>query len=222
MPYKPVDTAIVVVVGPLIDDTDFKSQETAIAYNAAGMSLDWIQEKTDGTTVKTDLTLTTGGTQDWTHLGNGYYSVEITAAQNNEEGIGWVGGLCTGVLPFESPHYDILPVQVYDSLVKATDKLDVDAYQVTSGAITATAIAADAIGASELAADAVDEILDEVIEGTTTLRQALRLFLSVLTGKASGGGSSSVVFRDIGDTKDRVTMTVDASGNRSAVTRDGS
>lgn len=94
---------------------------------------------------------------------------------------------------------------------------------VASGGITASSIATGAIDADALAADAVDEILDEVVEGSVTLRQAIRLFLSALTGKASGGGTTTITFRDIGDTKDRIIMTVDSSGNRSAVgTRDGS
>lgn len=94
---------------------------------------------------------------------------------------------------------------------------------VASGGITAASIATGAIDADALAADAVDEILDEVVEGAVTMRQALRLILSALTGKASGGGTTTITFRDIGDTKDRIVMTVDSSGNRSAVgTRDGS
>jgi hypothetical protein len=67
----------------------------------------------------------------------------------------------------------------------------------------------------------VDDIHDEVIEGTLTFRQAMRLILAVLTGEATGGGTTTITFRDIGDTKDRVVMTVDSSGNRSAVTRTG-
>ena len=64
--------------------------------------------------------------------------------------------------------------------------------------------------------------LDEVVEGTITLRQAVRLMLSVLTGKSSGGGSTTVIFRDIADSKNRISATVDTSGNRTAVgTRDG-
>ena len=95
---------------------------------------------------------------------------------------------------------------------------------VAVGGITATSIAADAIGASELAADALaeiaDAILDEVIEGSTTLRQALRGFAAALLSKASGLATTTAVYRDVGDTKDRITATVDASGNRSAVTLD--
>lgn len=94
-------------------------------------------------------------------------------------------------------------------------------YAIGVGGIGATAFAASAIDAAALAADAVDEIIDEVVEGTTTLRQATRLNLSALTGKSSGGGTATPIFRDIGDTKPRITATVDADGNRTAVTRDG-
>jgi hypothetical protein len=95
------------------------------------------------------------------------------------------------------------------------------AMTLADDAITAAKIAADAIGASELAADAVDEILDEIIEGTVTLRQALRIVLAFIAGKASGGGTTTVTFKDIGDTKSRIVMTVDTEGNRTGVVIDG-
>ena len=77
--------------------------------------------------------------------------------------------------------------------------------------------------AAGLNADAVDEILDEVVEGTVTVRQALRLILSFISGKCSGGATTTITYRDIGDTKDRIVMTVDSDGDRSAIgTRDGS
>ena len=73
-----------------------------------------------------------------------------------------------------------------------------------------------------LSAAAVDAILDDVVEGTLTLRQAMRLILAALVGKSSGGGSGTIVFRDLADTKNRISATVDANRNRTAVTRDGS
>lgn len=138
MSYKPVDTAIVMVVGPCIDDTDFKSLEEAIAYNAAGMDISLIVEKTDGTSAVTAITLTTAGTSDWTHKDGGYYEVEITAAQNAEEGIAYLRGVCTGVLPFESPRYDIVKANIYDSLIKGTDLLQTDLTQIGGAAQSAT------------------------------------------------------------------------------------
>ena len=148
MVYKPVDSAIVMIVGPCIDDTDFKTLEEAIAYDAAGIDVSMIVEKTDGTTAVTAITLTTGGTSDWTHKDGGYYEVEVTAAQNTEEGIAYLRGVCTGVLPFESAHYDIVKANIYDSWVKGTDKLQVDAVEISgdSGAADNAELAFDGTG----------------------------------------------------------------------------
>ena len=66
----------------------------------------------------------------------------------------------------------------------------------------------------------VDDILDEVVEGTYTMRQVLRLCISALAGKCSGGGTTTITFRDSGDGTDRIIATVDANGNRTAVTLD--
>jgi len=71
-----------------------------------------------------------------------------------------------------------------------------------------------------LSAAGVDAIIDDAVEGTLTLRQAIRLIVSLIAGKSTGGGTTSLKYRDYGDTKDRLTFTVDANGNRSAVTRD--
>lgn len=138
MTFKPVDTAIVMVVGPCLDDTDMKSLEESIAYNAAGIDVSLIIEKTDGTTSVIAITLTTGGTSDWTHIDGGYYEVEVTAAQNAEEGIAHLRGVCTGVLPFESPRYDIVKANVYDSLMKGTDVLQTDVTQLAGVAQSLT------------------------------------------------------------------------------------
>lgn len=63
---------------------------------------------------------------------------------------------------------------------------------------------------------------DAAVDGVITLAEAIRLQNSVLAGKVSGAGSGTEIFRDLADTKNRVTSTVDASGNRTAVTVDGS
>lgn len=82
------------------------------------------------------------------------------------------------------------------------------------------AMQADTISSSALSAAAVDEILDEVIEGSVTLRQALRLVIAALGGKLSGAATSTITIRDLGDAKNRITATVDGDGNRTAVTLD--
>jgi hypothetical protein len=71
-----------------------------------------------------------------------------------------------------------------------------------------------------VSASVVDAILDEVVDGTTTLRQSLTILNSFVAGKVSGGGTATITFRDLADGKNRIIMTVDASGNRSGVVLD--
>lgn len=142
MPFKPVDTAIKVIVGPAIDDTDFKTREELIAFNQAGMEVDVILEKHDGTIVTTAVTPTAAGDYDWAHTDQGYYELELPASggasfNNTEEGIITVAVFCTGVLPFRSVSYDVVPALVYASMVKGTDALQVDAIQISGDATAA-------------------------------------------------------------------------------------
>lgn len=70
------------------------------------------------------------------------------------------------------------------------------------------------------AAAIADAVHDEVVEGTVTLRQSIRLHNAALGGKVQGLDTFNPVFRDLADSKDVIDATVDSYGNRSAVTRD--
>jgi hypothetical protein len=61
---------------------------------------------------------------------------------------------------------------------------------------------------------------DYVVEGTTTSKQMDRLVFATMVGTSGGGGTTSVKFNAGDGGKLRITATVDASGNRSAVTTD--
>ena len=94
---------------PLLDDTDFKAIEAAIAYNAAGMALYWHFVTPAGAYTVTAVTPTSGGDYDWTDQGDaGIYTIEIPASggasiNNDTEGFGWFTGKATGVLPWRGP-----------------------------------------------------------------------------------------------------------------------
>ena len=50
-----------------------------------------------------------------------------------------------------------------------------------------------------------------------TVREALRVTVSALAGKVSDADSSPILFRDLNDSRNVITATVDGSGNRTAV-----
>lgn len=74
-------------------------------------------------------------------------------------------------------------------------------------------------GEMTLTSGAVDEILDEAVEGSITLRQAIRVLLAVLAGKSTVA-TGTIAYRDQADAKNRVLGTVDAEGARTSVTLD--
>lgn len=183
--WMDVDTALAEVpvnIMPLLDDTDFKTRETAVAYNAAGMDLVWNFVTSAGAFTQTAVTPTSAGTYDWTHQGDGMYTIEIPASggasiNNDTEGYGWFTGFVTGVLPWRGPIIGFRAAALNDALIDGGDNLDVNVTQFGgtnattsggrpevntthaagtawgSGAITAASIAADAITDAKVAAD---------------------------------------------------------------------
>ena len=86
----------------------------------------------------------------------------------------------------------------------------------TSAAYVTTAIGGSGPSASDIAA----AILAASVETGATVAESLRLSNAVLGGKVSGAGTGTETFRNLADTKDRLVVTVDSSGNRTALTRD--
>lgn len=85
---------------------------------------------------------------------------------------------------------------------------------ITSNWLTAAGIAADAgteIAAAVLAAGDIDGY---------SLEEAQKLQLAALVGEVSGAATTTVVIRAADDSKARITATVDADGNRTALTLD--
>lgn len=89
-------------------------------------------------------------------------------------------------------------------------------------ALTAQALADDFLGAPALAAAAADKIADalldrEAIDGKS-VRHALQIIAATTAGRLSGAQTGTEVFTGLDGTTPRVTVTVDAAGNRSVVT----
>lgn len=78
----------------------------------------------------------------------------------------------------------------------------------------------DTGGASPIYAHEAIQLYDQPIETGFNLKQILRLIAAATAGKLSGAGTTTISIRDINDTKNRIVATVDANGNRTAVTKD--
>lgn len=144
MRFLKQSTAIEVKVGVFVDQADGFTAETGLTIAQADLRLakegaDWAQ-KNEATTL--------------VHEENGWYRCLLDATDTNTVGTLMLAVNEAGALPVWV-EFTVLAANVYDSLIGATDKLQVHADEITAGLITATAIATGAIDADALAADTI-------------------------------------------------------------------
>ena len=193
-------TAATIKLGPFIDDGDGKSAETGLTISQADIRL----SKNGGDFAQTN------NAAGATHDEFGYYDIPLDTTDTGTLGRLRVAISESGALPVWQD-FLVVTANVYDTLC-STDTFDVNVATIANDAITAASLKADA------GAEIADAILDEVVVGSYTLRQLLKVMAAALAGKATGGGTTSVTFRGVDDTSDVIVATVDANGNRSAVT----
>jgi hypothetical protein len=215
-------TAVDIKVGPFVDSTDGNTEETGLTITQPDILL----SKNGGTFAQKSAA------QTLSHDAHGFYTCNLSTTDTGTLGTLVVSIHESGGL---SVWHDfmVVPANVWDSFFGA-DLLDVSVTQIAGTTVSTssaqlgvnvvnaagTAWGSGAITAAALAADAVDEIWDEVMEGSYSARQFLRLLGAALGGEASGLSTTTAVYRDASDTKTRISATVDADGNRSAVTLD--
>lgn len=144
----------------------------------------------------------------------GWYVFDLLQAETNAEVI---------VLAPVSATADILidQVQVVTQDASISSRASQTSLDTVDGIVdailvdTGTDIPASIAALNDLSAA---ELLGTAVEGAYTFSEVLQLMAAVLFGKASGGGTTTVTFRNTADTADRVTAVVDGDGNRSAVT----
>lgn len=120
---------------------------------------------------------------------NGWYNCRLNTADTNTTGRLVLAVYEAGALPVWH-EYMVVTDNTYDSLVSGSDYLDTDVWEevIESGAPT----------------------------DARTARQMMRIIMSVLAGQTAGVGDWSALSLD--ETKTRVAGTLDASGNRTAIT----
>lgn len=105
-------------------------------------------------------------------------------------------------------------------------RMDSNMQALADAVITAAKFNAGAFDAAALATDAVNEIRDAVFArafsaayGSYTFDELMKMCVAVLLGKASGMATTTGTFRNLADSADVIVATIDANGNRTAVTR---
>lgn len=161
-------------------------------------------DDTDGKTAKGSLTLTpsviflskNGGNFGIKNEGTnatsdgslvGWYHCPLNTTDTSGSGILQLAVHVAGALPVWDS-WMVVPANVYDSMT-GTDLLEVS-------------------GSS---------ILTEVIDGSYNFKQVLQIMAAVMAGKVTGGSTSTITFRDLGDGTNRVVATVDSNGNRTNI-----
>lgn len=136
-------TAVVVKIGPFVDETDGKTAETALTLSQADIRL---SKNGAAQAQKTQASAAT-------HDALGYYDCSLDTTDTNTLGLLMLAVHESGALPVRHD-YLIMPSNVYDSLF-STDLLQVHLAEMTNDIITAASIAANAIGAAEIADGAI-------------------------------------------------------------------
>lgn len=125
----------------------------------------------------------------------GYYLFDLTQAESNANALDFSAKSSTANIV-------LTPLLIYTFPASFTSFVTPD----NAGIATINAVTDLALDASSY--DGKDFI------------SVMKLMASAILGKASGMATTTAVFRAVDDSKTRITATVDADGNRSAVTLD--
>jgi hypothetical protein len=213
----------------LVDATDDETAETGLSPT--------VQLSKNGGTFATT-------TNTPVEVANGWYYVVLTATETNTDGPLLVRATGTGADEWRDYHqvyttHATNVVSIAANAITASAIADnaidagaiasdaIAAAKIATGAFTAAKFASGALDAAALAADAANEIADALLDRSAgvetglTPRQALRLIAAATAGKLSGAATATVTIRNaVADTDNRIVATVDADGNRSAITYD--
>lgn len=154
-------TAVTIKLGPFLDDTDGNTPETALTINQADVRV----SKNGGNFAQKNEASAAS------HDELGYYNVPIDATDTGTLGRILIAVHVTGALPVWK-EFTVLPANSYDSLIAGSDKLEVDAIEISGDGP---------------AADALEAMLD----GTRA-----KLYLSQLDIEASGTDDAVKIIAD--------------------------
>jgi hypothetical protein len=149
-------TAATIKLGPMVDDTDGKTAETALTISQADIRL----SKNGGDFAQTN------NNAGATHDENGYYDIPLDTTDTGTLGRLRIAVSESGALPVWQD-FLIVTANVYDSLVGGSDKLDVNAAELGGTAQTGNDVGADV---NEILTD-TGTTLDTLIKDVPTVAE---------------------------------------------------
>lgn len=102
-----------------------------------------------------------------------------------------------------------------------TETLDVSSLEHNRNLIAEYSVSGIVTGiAAGIISFPANAVMESSIESNFNVEESLKIILATLGGKISGAGTGTIAIRDLNDTKDVITATVDGDGNRLALIRD--
>lgn len=210
-------TALTLNVGPFVDATDGVTPETGLAGTMA------VKLSKNGAALAARNSATA-----ITHDADGYYRVHLDATDTGTLGLlrATITAAATHLPVFED--YLVLPANVYDSLVSGSDKLQVDAVEISGDSTTADAVETNignldaAVSGTATPAEVATEIADALTVDTLTelssipgasptFGQAVMLLYMALRNQATASTTQSTIKNNAGASIGTATLT-DSSG----------
>lgn len=184
-----------------IQDSTTGAALTGLVYNTSGLTADYVLNGGS----RTNITLATLAAANSAFSSGGFKEVDAT----NMPGLYRLDPPNAALTGADSVAITLKGGSTMAQVCEEVQLTTVD-FQEATGSVTINAASVTAVWAY-------------VVEGSSTAVQYMRLYAAALFAKLSGAATTTVTVRDVGDTKNRIIATVDASGNRSAIgTLDGS
>jgi len=194
------NTAVDVLIGPFVDSADGNTTEELLTIEDEHVLL---SKNGQALTAKNDA-------NDATHDDLGYYNCPLSTTDTNTEGTLDLCVHMAGALPVRH-QYNVMAEAAWDSLYVAKDDGFMDVNIKTIGRADTQETEANNLETFFAASGAIDG---------KTPQQAMRYIAAAVAGKLAGAGTGTETVTGLDGSTDRVTYTVNSSGNRTAVSYD--
>lgn len=239
--YLKQSTATTINLGPFVKIADGSLEDSA---TITGISLSIIKQSTTLSSTVTTVSLAASGSDnDGVFVAKGTYNAELSTGNTDTVGRLEVRATYTGCYPV-TDSFTVVASASWDSVIAGSVSTIDDFWEYATASITsgsgigyqvktnlnipvsnvwnellADHTTASTFGSQLSTTNLGAAVWASTIETNYTAKAIMRIISAALAGKLSGVNINAPVFRDVNDSKNRITMTTGSTG-RSAVTLD--